>query len=84
MVLVSEGTVSNLEIQPTLVEQIKKAQQVIAVSSAPTWLKRPRRKLNKSGTDSRQHRAAKRATMIRSTVRSALNPVIPYTSEYLL
>ena len=27
MVLVSEGTVSNLEIQPTLVEQIKKAQQ---------------------------------------------------------
>ena len=27
MMLVSEGTVSNLEIQPTLVEQIKKAQQ---------------------------------------------------------
>ena len=27
MVLVSEGTVSNLEIQPTLMEQIKKAQQ---------------------------------------------------------
>ena len=27
MVLVSEGTISNLEIQPTLVEQIKKAQQ---------------------------------------------------------
>ena len=27
MVLVTEGTVSNLEIQPTLMEQIKKAQQ---------------------------------------------------------
>ena len=27
MMLVSEGIVSNLEIQPTLVEQIKKAQQ---------------------------------------------------------
>ena len=27
MVLVSEGNVSNLEIHPTLVEQIKKAQQ---------------------------------------------------------